>query len=123
MQARTKTQSLMLPDVALANRVKKMTPKELEDLPLRDLIQLVALTARAVPHLLKAEALALGDVTDRPVSTPVEPAPEQDALAKKIQESDELRAIAATLIQRASYGDDGGGPRPDPAGGVCSTDQ
>jgi hypothetical protein len=98
-QSRGKAQSLMLPDMALSHKLSQPGAlEELQNLSIHDLIALSARCAFALPNLLQAEALALGDVTDRPAE-PTEPV---DVMTRRIQDSDELRSLAATLIQRAS---------------------
>lgn len=103
-QAMAKGQTLMLVDIALSKKLAKLgndPEKLLAGLSTSALLQLATRGAQALPTLLRAEALALGDTTDRPeLTTP------KDSLSTKIGANDRLRSIAAMLIEEASTGGD-----------------
>ena len=99
-QLRAKAQTLMLPDMWLSKRIQE-AGGDLDKVfpgvtPLDMLIQ-SARSASALPNILRAEALALGDVTDRPHLVAGD-----DALTRQIQDNDDLTSLAAKLIEQAS---------------------
>lgn len=97
-QAHAKAQSLMLVDIALSQKIQTLgIDVVLGQMSVADLIALSVRGASALPQLLRAEALALGDVTDRPAE-PVD----GDFLTQLIQSSDDLTSRAAALVEHAS---------------------
>ena len=71
-QAAGKAQTLMAVDICIAERLQKLAAggqdldAALAGIDTADLLQLATRGALALPNLLRAEALALGDSTDRP---------------------------------------------------------
>jgi hypothetical protein len=106
-QSRGKAQTMMLPDMAISQRLAKMQQegKTIEEMfsgvSMEDLVFLALKSGSVLPHLLRSEALALGEATERAEVREGD----TDALTKRIQDSDELRRLAATLIERAGTGD------------------
>jgi hypothetical protein len=96
-QIRGKIQTLMLADFEISSRLALPGGLDLKNLNQTELIKLSLQGSFSLPNLLKAEALVLGDVTNR-VEVPVD----DDVLTRAIQDNDELLSIAAGLIQRAS---------------------
>lgn len=113
-QARGKAQTMMLADVALSKRIEKLAAegKSIDELftgvDAEELLLLALRGGSVLPNLLRAEALALGDVTDRPAEPTQSPL---DALTKQINDDPELRTLAARLVERA-------GSSSTPAGGL-----
>lgn len=66
-QARAIGQMLMLPSIVISRRIAAAggTAEALQELTTYQLMKLAIASARALPNVLKAEALALGDVTAR----------------------------------------------------------
>jgi hypothetical protein len=87
----------MLADFEISSRLALPGGLDLKNLNQTELIKLSLQGSFSLPNLLKAEALVLGDVTNR-VEVPVD----DDVLTRAIQDNDELLSIAAGLIQRAS---------------------
>jgi hypothetical protein len=89
----------MLPDIAISEKLR--APDALAQLAKLSLAELVSLSAKcafALPNLHRAEELALGDV----VSRSADAIGADDFLTRAIQADDDLRSIAADLIERAS---------------------
>jgi len=104
-QAQGKAQTLMLVDIGISAILAKIQAgggdiaAAVQDPELRDLLTLATRGALALPQVLKAEALALGDSTDRPeVSLGVTA---EDVLTKRIREDGDLRSLAAALVEQA----------------------
>ena len=141
-QARGKAQTMMLADVALSKRIEKLASEGkgvdalFDGIDAHDLLFIALKSGQVLPHLLRAEALALGDVTDRPAEPSESPV---DALTKQINDDPELRTLAARLIERAGSGAIASGgvrlsgepgpvdfgappdvPEPRPAGGIIT---
>lgn len=95
-----KQQTLMLADMLINKKLAEGMPIEklLAGMSNRDLVLLSIKSAQALPHIAKAEALALGDVTDRPelADQPL------DVLTERLARNPEARATAARLIQEMS---------------------
>lgn len=102
-QSRGAAQTMMLASIAISQRLAKgqatgLTVEQMfEKVTMEDLVFLATKSGAVLPHLLKAEALALGEATER-AETTVLPT---DELTKKIEDSADLRAAAALLIERA----------------------
>jgi len=110
-QAAGKAQTLMMVDSGIAQRLQSIaaTGGTLQDalagIDLGELIALSTRGAQALPQLIRAEALALGDSTERPDIALT--AGTDDLLTRRIRDNDELRSLAAGLVQKASGGDTG----------------
>ena len=108
-QAAGKAQTLMMVDSGIAQRLQAIaaTGGTLQDalagIDIGELIALSTRGAQALPQLIRAEALALGDTTDRP-DIAMSPGTD-DLLTRRIRDNDELRSLAAGLVQKASGGD------------------
>lgn len=101
-QVLAKSQTMMLVDMALNRRMADMgndPAKLLEKMSVAELLALSIKSAQALPNLLRAEALALGDSTER-----TEVTTHRDSLSQQIAGSDRLRSLAAALIEEASLG-------------------
>ena len=103
--ARGKAQTLMMVDMGLSERLQKLAAggqnlaAALEGIDTADLLLLATRGAQALPQLLRAEALALGDSTDR-ADVALTATPE-DTLTRRIRENDGLRSLAAALVEQA----------------------
>ena len=108
--ARGKAQTLMMVDMGLSERLQKLAAhgqsleEALAGIDTAALLLLATRGAQALPQLLRAEALALGDSTDRPdVSLTATP---EDTLTRKIREHEGLRSLAAALVEQAGKSPD-----------------
>lgn len=103
-QARAKAQTLMMPDVRLSQMLAQMPVERLlEGMTALQLIALSSKASLALPGLLKAEALALGEATERVD----EPRPvEEDPLSIALKDSPDARSLIAGAIERATVGQD-----------------
>lgn len=101
-QLAAKAQTLMLVDVAIANLLARgKTVEELiGSISPTKLMELAAKTGQALPQVVKAEALALGDVTERQ-EEPAPPLEENDPLTEAIGSDQEALAMAAQIVERA----------------------
>jgi hypothetical protein len=113
-QIRGKIQTLMLADYEISSRLAVPGGLDLKKLTQTELIRLSITGGFSLPNLLKMEALLLGDATDRPAN----PLVDDDVLTKTIEGDDELLAISAGLIQRASVKLGGGAARFDQTRGL-----
>lgn len=103
-QAMAKGQTIMLVDMALTGRLAELgndPAKLLKDMSVNELMQLSMRGAQALPNILRAEALALGDSTDR-----AEVSEQRDTLSAQIQANPSLLSEAAALIEKASLAAD-----------------
>lgn len=101
-QSMAKAQTVMLADMALTQRLGELgnNPSELlKNFSVEELYGMALRGASALPNLLRAEALALGDSTDR-----TEVAAQKDTLSSQIAARPDLLARAAALIEEASLG-------------------
>ncbi|MGE3404356.1 MAG: hypothetical protein AB7K63_17325 [Vicinamibacterales bacterium] len=106
-QARNKAQILALPDTAIAQLLNK-DREALASLSVGELLSLAIKAGQALPNILKAEALALGDITERPE----EPTTKDDPLLEEIRKNDAARShLAAALQQLGSGAGAAGGAR------------
>ena len=98
-QARAKAQTLMLPSIVLAEMISSPDGmKVLRSIDPETLLQVAVRAATALPHVLRAEALALGDVTERPAE------PEADSLTEALRGDADARSILASALQRLGSG-------------------
>lgn len=99
-QMMAKAQTLMLPDMLLNEKLSKGAKIEelLKGISNKELVMMSIRAAQALPQIAKAEALALGDTTERTeqVSEPL------DVLTERISANPAARAAAAKLIQELS---------------------
>ena len=101
-QSMAKAQTVMLADMALTQRLGELgnNPSELlKNFSVEELYGMALRGASALPNLLRAEALALGDSTDR-----TEVTAQKDTLSSQIAARPDLLAKAAALIEEASLG-------------------
>jgi hypothetical protein len=99
-QARAAVQSLMLPAMGLSRRIARLGGAEqaLEALPTVQLLKLAIEAARVLPDLLRAEALALGEPTERIEGRPAE----DDALTIALAADPETRYAIAVAMEKAT---------------------
>ncbi len=101
-QSMAKSQTVMLADMALTQRMAELgnnPGKLLEGYSTTELYAIALRGASALPNLLRAEALALGDSTER-----TEVTTQKDTLSSQIAARPELLSKAAALIEEASLG-------------------
>jgi hypothetical protein len=101
-QLMAKAQTLMLPDIALSKVLASgMTVEEvLSKFTPGQLVKLAVEAAKALPNVVKAEALALGDVTERHEED-APPLEELDPLTEAIASNPDLLAKAAQIVEAA----------------------